>query len=60
MALLYNDPEHWRARAQDARLLAEKITDEIGRKAMLEIAEKYEDLAARAVQRLIERSQKVE
>ena len=60
MPLLYNDPEHWRERARDARTLAEQITDEIGRQAMLEIAEKYEYLAARAVQRLIARAEKAE
>jgi hypothetical protein len=50
--LLYNDPEHWRERAAEARALADKMTDPIGKKAMLDIAEKYERLAARAVERL--------
>ena len=58
MPLLFNDPGHWRQRADDARTLAEQITDEIGRQAMLEIAEKYDHLAARAVQRLVAKSEK--
>lgn len=52
MPLLYNDPEHWRTRAAEARAVAEKMTDAAGREAMTEIAEKYERLAQRALQRL--------
>jgi hypothetical protein len=54
--LLYNDPEHWRERAAEARALAEKMTDTVGKRAMIEIAEKYERLAERAVERLARRS----
>jgi hypothetical protein len=54
--LLYNDPEHWRERAAEARALAEKMTDGVGKRAMIEIAEKYERLAERAVERLARRS----
>jgi hypothetical protein len=50
--LLYNDPEHWRERAVEARALAEKMTDAVGKNAMMEIAVKYERLAARALERL--------
>jgi hypothetical protein len=50
--LLYNDPEHWRERAMEARAVAEKMTDVLGKNAMMEIAEKYERLAARAFERL--------
>jgi hypothetical protein len=53
--LLYNDPEHWRERAMEARALAEKMTDVLGKNAMMEIAEKYERLAARAFERLAQR-----
>jgi hypothetical protein len=56
MSLLYNDPEHWRERAMEARALAEKMTDAVGRQAMIEIAEKYDRLAARAVERLARRA----
>ena len=46
--LLYNDPEHWRKRAEEARELAHKMTDPVGKSAMLEIAENYEQLAEQA------------
>jgi hypothetical protein len=54
--LLYNDPEHWRERAEEARGLAAKMTDAAGKNAMIEIAEKYDRLAARAVERLAQHS----
>jgi hypothetical protein len=53
MPLLYNDPEHWRKRAEDAREIARKMDDPKGKEAMLAIAEKYEELAKRAFERLI-------
>jgi hypothetical protein len=43
--LLHNDPGHWRKRATEARALAEQMTDAVGKKAMIEIAEKYDRLA---------------
>jgi hypothetical protein len=52
MPLIYNDPEHWRKRADDARELAGKITDRKGTEAMLAIADKYDELAQRALERL--------
>jgi hypothetical protein len=52
--LLYNDPEHWRKRAEEARELARKMTDPEGRDSMLEIADKYDRLAARAIERMAE------
>lgn len=52
MSLLHNDPEHWRLRAEEARDMAVKMTDLKGKAAMLEIAERYERLAMRAVERL--------
>jgi len=48
----YNDPEHWRQRAKEARQLALKMADPVGRSAMLEIADRYERLAVRAIERL--------
>jgi hypothetical protein len=51
-ALLKHDPQHWRERAAEARAVAEKMTDEVGRQAMVEIAEKYEKLAERALLRI--------
>ena len=52
MPLVYNDPVHWRARAVEARLLADRMQDEDGRQGMLVIAEQYELIAARAGERL--------
>ena len=52
MALVYNNPEHWRTRANEARELAAKMTDIPGRARMLSIADDYEKVVGRAVQRL--------
>jgi hypothetical protein len=53
---LYNDPEHWRRRATEARAVAEKMTDAVGKKAMMEVAENYDRVAARAVERLVQQT----
>jgi hypothetical protein len=50
--LLYNDPEHWRQHSEETRALARKITDAVEKEAMRKIADRYERLAARAVERL--------
>ena len=52
--LLYNDPEHWRQHSEETRALARKIADAVavGKEAMRKIADRYERLAARAVERL--------
>jgi hypothetical protein len=52
MPLIYNDPEHWRQRAAEARKVANDMTDAVGKQAMLEVAEKYDRLAERALERL--------
>jgi hypothetical protein len=39
---------HWRARAQEARALAEFVTDEESKVRMLRIASDYDKLAERA------------
>ena len=52
MPLVFNDPMHWTKRADEARALADKMTDADGRARMLAIAEQYDFLAARAVERL--------
>jgi hypothetical protein len=52
MPPLYNDPEHWRKRADEARDIAWKMTDPEGKAAMLEIADKYAQLAERAIKRM--------
>jgi len=48
----YNDPEHWRARAAEARALAEKMTCAVSKEEMIEVAEKYDQLAERALVRM--------
>ena len=52
---LLNDPDHWRARAEEARILAKKTNDSESRDAMLRIAEDYERLAKRAEDRAMGR-----
>jgi hypothetical protein len=44
--------EHWHQRAKEARQIARFMTDMPDKAALLEIAERYERLAARAVERL--------
>ena len=46
-----NDPEHWRARAEEMRRLAEDINDAATKEMMLRIARDYENLAVRAKER---------
>jgi hypothetical protein len=48
----FNEPQHWRRRAEEARTLADELTDAEAKRKMLKIAEDYEALAIRAEQRL--------
>jgi hypothetical protein len=50
-----NEPEHWRARAKEARILANQMTDAEAKVAMLRNAEDYESLAQRAEDRMLGR-----
>jgi hypothetical protein len=50
---LLNDPDHWRARAEEARTIAEEMTDIEARAAMLRIADGYDRLAQHAEARLL-------
>jgi hypothetical protein len=52
-----NDPKHWRERAEEARTVAEQLTDPDSRRAMLRIAADYEELARCAEIRLRDRQQ---
>jgi hypothetical protein len=52
MPLVFNDPEHWRTRALEARALADKMADTEGRSRMISIAQEYDRLADRATVRL--------
>ena len=40
-----NDPEHWRARAEEARILAKEMKDSETNDALLRIGDNYEHLA---------------
>ncbi len=53
MPPIYNEPEHWRAWADEARALAEQMTDPGGKAATIEIESKYGQLAKRAPKRVI-------
>jgi hypothetical protein len=46
-----NDSEYWRTRAEEARTLADKMSDEESKEAMLRIASDYDRLAERAALR---------
>ena len=47
-----SDPQYWRRRAEETRTLADELTDPEAKRKMLKIAEDYEKLSIRAVQRL--------
>jgi hypothetical protein len=53
MKALINDPEHWLSRAEEARVIAEQMTDPQARASMLRVAQEYEKLAERAEARTI-------
>jgi hypothetical protein len=44
----FRDPMHWRARAAEARALAEQFADPESKRLMLWIVDEYEILAERA------------
>ena len=46
-----NDPKHWRYRAEEARAMAESMTDPEAKQSMLDVAADYERLAKRAEDR---------
>ena len=48
---IFDDPKHWRQRTEQARALAEQMSDAASREMMLGIAKDYERLAERAEQR---------
>jgi len=50
MPQLLTDPTHWRLRAQQAYHLAQRLKDPLERAAKLEMADKYDRLAARATE----------
>jgi len=51
MKTLLDDAEHWLSRAEETRTIAEIMTDVEARRIMFDIAEGYDRLAERAVER---------
>ena len=51
MRTLLDDAEHWWSRAEEARTIAEIMTDTEARRIMFDIAEGYDRLAERAAER---------
>jgi hypothetical protein len=51
MMNLLNDAQHWRDRAEEARVIAAGMHDEVARRQMFAIAEGYDRLAQRAEER---------
>jgi hypothetical protein len=54
---LLDDPEHWRSRAEEARTIAEQLSDPESKRTMLRIADDYERLAEHAKLRARSQSQ---
>jgi len=48
---ILDNPEHWLGRAEEARSIAEQLSDPDSRRTMLRIAEDYERLASHAGRR---------
>lgn len=48
MSAILSDPKHWRERADEARRVANQLTDPDAKKTMLGIAASYDRLAERA------------
>jgi hypothetical protein len=57
---IFDDPKHWRQRAEQARVLAGQMSDATSREMMLGIAQDYERLAEQAEQRAREERKKRE
>ena len=46
-----DDPAHWKKRAEEARALADLMSDDVSKQMMLQIARDYDHLAERAEKR---------
>jgi hypothetical protein len=51
-----HDPMHWRRRAEEARVIANQMSEPEARRMMLKTADDYEKLAKRAEQRVSQTS----
>jgi hypothetical protein len=49
-----NDPRYWQQRAKEARLLAERMPDEMVKQTMLSVAEECDGFALKAAMRSID------
>jgi hypothetical protein len=49
--ILLEDPEHWRSRAAQTRVIADGVTDFRSKQRLLEIAALYDEMAADAERR---------
>lgn len=47
----HDDPAHWRARAAEARAMAERLISPDGKQRMHAVAEQFEKLAERAAEK---------
>jgi hypothetical protein len=45
-----DDPQHWRDRAEEARYVAQRMTDQLSADLVFQIATAYERLALRAAE----------
>jgi len=48
----FNDPEHWRQRAEELRAIADNLKEAEPKRIILSVANDYDKLAQRAEQRL--------
>jgi len=49
--LAFDDPQHWRMRAEEVRIIAERMRDPVSKIILLNIAADYGKLAERVAER---------
>ena len=50
----FDDSQYWRQRAEEARVLAEQMSNELHKEMMLKVADNYDQLAVKAAVRSID------